>query len=63
MKSQKHNAGELKELTVNIEKEMVEIVQKMSKNSGLSVDEIVVISLKRFCSSHNDYLEQSPDYD
>ena len=63
MRSQKHNEGELADLKVKIEKPMVELIQKMSENSGLSVDEIVVISSKRFCSSHNDYLGKSPDYD
>lgn len=57
MKTQKHNQGELKELTVNIEKEIVENVEKMSKNTGMSHDELVVIALKRFCSSHSDYLK------
>jgi hypothetical protein len=56
MKSQKHNQGELRELKVNIEKEVVEAVEKMAANSGLSQDEIVVIALKRFRSSHADYM-------
>lgn len=60
MKSQKHNEGELKELTVNIEKRIVEDVQTMSQNSGMTVDEIVVIALKRFRASHFDYLKQVP---
>jgi len=56
MKSQKHNLGELKELTVNIEKDVVDSIEKMSTNSGLSTDELVVIALKRFRASHTDYL-------
>lgn len=60
MKSQKHNQGELKELKVQIEKEVVEAVEIMSKNSGLSPAELVVIALKRFRSSHLDYLRATP---
>ncbi|EQC50045.1 hypothetical protein M899_3473 [Bacteriovorax sp. BSW11_IV] len=55
MKSQVHNQGELKELTVKIEKNVVESIERMSQNSGLSVDEIVVIALKRYRASHSDY--------
>lgn len=60
MKSQKHNQGELKELKVMIEREIAESVEVMSKNSGLPVADIVVIALKRFRSSHTDYLQQTP---
>lgn len=60
MKSQKHNQGELKELTVKIEKDVVEAVEIMSKNSGLSAADLVVIALKRFRSSHLDYLRATP---
>ena len=48
MKSQKHNVGELRELTVKIEKNVVESLLRMSEGSGLSVDDLVVIALKRF---------------
>lgn len=60
MKSQKHNQGELKELTVKIESKVVEDVELMSKNTGIPVDDLVVIALKRFRSSHLDYLKQVP---
>ncbi len=60
MKTQKHNQGELKELKVNIEKEVVESVEIMSRNSNLPVADIVVIALKRFRSSHTDYLKETP---
>ena len=63
MKSQKHNQGELKELKVNIESELHDLIVRMSKNSGISLDDLVTISLKRFCSSHNDYLGKSPQYE
>ena len=55
MKSQKHNSGELKELTVRIERNVVDSLLKMSKGSGISIDDLVVIALKRFRSSHSDY--------
>ena len=55
MKSQVHNQGELKELTVKIEKEVVEAIQRMSQNTGYAVDDLVVIALKRFRASHADY--------
>ncbi len=54
MKTQKHNEGELKSLTVNIEKDVVESIERMTKHSGLSTDEIVVVALKRFRSSHSE---------
>ena len=60
MKSQKQNQGELKELKVNIEKDVVEALEVMSKNSGLAIADIVVIALKRFRSSHLDYLRATP---
>ena len=55
MKSQKHNNGELKELSVKIEKGVVESLLEMSRRSGISIDDLVVIALKRFRSSHSDY--------
>lgn len=60
MRSQKHNQGELKELKINIEAELVDIVHRMAKNSGMSVDDIVCIALKRFRSSHADYEGVAP---
>ncbi len=55
MKSQKHNAGELQELSVKIEKNVVDSLIKMSNGSGISIDDLVVIALKRFRASHSDY--------
>lgn len=63
MKSQKHNEGDLKELTVKIEKSVVESIEKMSVVSGMSVDELVVIALKRFRASHADYEGKVPRLD
>ncbi len=60
MKSQKHNQGELKELKVQIEKDVAEAVELMAKNSGLAPADLVVIALKRFRSSHLDYLRATP---
>ncbi|MBL7664119.1 MAG: hypothetical protein JNM93_03215 [Bacteriovoracaceae bacterium] len=56
MKTQKHNEGELKDLNVKIEKNLVESLDIMSKNSGLPVADIVAIAVKRFRSSHADYM-------
>jgi fructose-1,6-bisphosphatase/sedoheptulose 1,7-bisphosphatase-like protein len=63
VKSQKHNEGDLKELKVKIEKDVVETIERMSKVSGMSIDEIVVIALKRFRSSHADYEGKVPNLD
>jgi len=60
MKSQKHNQGDLKEVTVKMEAKVVEDLELMSKNTGMPVADIVVIALKRFRSSHLDYLKQVP---
>jgi fructose-1,6-bisphosphatase/sedoheptulose 1,7-bisphosphatase-like protein len=60
MKSQKHNQGEVKEVTVKIETKVVEDLELMAKNTGMPVADIVVIALKRFRSSHLDYLKQVP---
>jgi hypothetical protein len=60
MKSQKHNQGELKEIKVSIESKVVEDLELMSKNTGIPEADIVVIALKRFRSSHLDYLKQVP---
>lgn len=60
MKSQKHNQGELKEVTVKIEAKVADDLELMSKNTGIPTSDIVVIALKRFRSSHFDYLKQVP---
>lgn len=60
MKSQKHNQGDLKEVTVSIEKKVAEDLEVMAKNTGMTPSEIIVIALKRFRSSHSDYLKQAP---
>ena len=60
MKSQKHNQGELANLSVEIEKNVVEALKEMSKNSGLSEEEIVVVSIKRYMATHSDYIKKTP---
>lgn len=62
MKDQKHNHTELGDLNVKIEQSMINDLKKMSENSGLSEDDIVVIALKRFRSSHADYMGIDLDY-
>lgn len=60
MKSQKHNEGDLKEIKVKIEKKVAEDLELMSKNTGMPEADIVVIALKRFRSSHLDYMKLVP---
>jgi hypothetical protein len=60
MKSQKHNQGELKEIKVKIEKEVAADFETMVKNTSFTLDELVVIAMKRFRSSHTDYLKLTP---
>lgn len=57
MRSQIHNEGELKELSVKIEKNVVDDYFKMAENSEYDLNELVVIALKRFRASHCDYLK------
>ena len=60
MKSQKQNQGELKEIKIKIEKEVAEDFEKMVKNTNITLDDLVVIAMKRFRSSHTDYLKLTP---
>ncbi|MBH47993.1 MAG: hypothetical protein CME71_07455 [Halobacteriovorax sp.] len=60
MKSQQHNQGELKELKVKIERDIVDTLERMSANTGITLDELVVIALKRFRASHGDYDGTTP---
>ncbi len=63
MKTQTHNNGELKELRVSIDKEIVECVDRMVCHTGISREDIVVIALKRFRACHADYEGQTPSFD
>jgi fructose-1,6-bisphosphatase/sedoheptulose 1,7-bisphosphatase-like protein len=55
MKSQVQNQGELKELKVKIEKGVVESFERMTKASALSLEDLVVIAMKRYRASHSDW--------
>ena len=55
MKSQTHNQGELKDLNIKVEKEVVESFKRMTKTSGLPLADLVVIAMKRYRSSHSDW--------
>lgn len=55
MKNQVHNQGDLKELKVSIEKDVVDSFERMSKVSGITVADLVVIALKRYRSAHSDW--------
>lgn len=63
MKTQKHNEGELTELKIMIDKDVVDSIMKMAKNSELTIEDIVVIALKRFRASHSDYMGVEPNQD
>lgn len=56
MKGQVHNQGPLEELKVKIEKSVIEDVKKMADKGGMTIDELVVIALKRYRSRHTDLL-------
>lgn len=60
MKSQKQNQGDLKEVTVKIEKKVVEDFELMVKNTGIPMADLIVIAMKRFRSGHIDYLKKVP---
>ncbi len=55
MKTQAQNQGELKELKVMIEKEVVDSFERMTIASNIPLAELVVIALKRYRSSHSDW--------
>jgi fructose-1,6-bisphosphatase/sedoheptulose 1,7-bisphosphatase-like protein len=60
MKSQKQNQGDLKEITVKIDKQVAEDFEAMASNTNITLDDLVVTAMKRFRSSHSDYLKQVP---
>ncbi|MBT4792413.1 MAG: hypothetical protein HON90_12650 [Halobacteriovoraceae bacterium] len=62
MKTQSHNQGELTELKVKIEAQLVKDLQLMAENAEISIDEIVAVSIKRFKSSHADYMGVRVDF-
>jgi hypothetical protein len=60
MKSQKHNEGDLKEIKIKIEKNVVEDFEKMVAHTNIPMEDLVVVAMKRFRASHNDYLKLVP---
>lgn len=62
MKTQIHNDGELKELKVEIEKQLVDDLTLMADNSGIKLEDLVAIAVKRFRASHADYMAIKLDY-
>ena len=62
MKDQVHNEGELAELKVKIESGLVKDLETMSKNADMPIEDIVAIALKRFRSSHADYMGIKLDF-
>jgi fructose-1,6-bisphosphatase/sedoheptulose 1,7-bisphosphatase-like protein len=55
MKNQEYNKGELKELKVKIEKEILECFERMAKNTSTPIEDLVVIAMKRYRSAHGDF--------
>ncbi len=62
MKTQNHNEGELAELKITIEKKLIDDLDKMSENSGISKEDLLAIALKRFRASHADYMKVDLSY-
>lgn len=62
MKTQEHNKTELKELKVKIEAQLIDDLETMAKNSTLPIEDLVAIAIKRFRSSHADYMGIDLDY-
>jgi uncharacterized protein (DUF736 family) len=54
--------GEVAELNVKIEVQLVKDLETMAKNSGFTIDEIVNVAIKRYRSSHADYMGINLDY-
>mgnify|MGYP001175709777 FL=1 len=63
MKNQVHNQGSLEEITVKIESAVVESLKQMANNSNMTIDDIVVIALKRYRASHAELLGKAPQCD
>lgn len=63
MKSQKHNQGELKELTIKVEKKVAEDFEQMAKNTNIPLADLIVTAMKRFRASHSDFMKNTPNVD
>ena len=59
MKTQVYNKGELEELRVMIDKEIKESFERMAKHTNTPIEDLIVIAMKRFRSSHGDYDPES----
>lgn len=55
MRTQVHNKGELEELKVMIDKEVKQAFERMAKHTNIPIEDLIVIAMKRFRSSHGDY--------
>lgn len=53
---------DLEELKVNLDPQLIADLKTMSQNSGLSVDELVAVAVKRFRTHHADYMGIDLDY-
>jgi hypothetical protein len=62
MKTQEHNKTELKELKVKIEAQLISDLETMAENSGITMEDLVAIAIKRFRSSHADYMGIDLDF-
>ncbi len=60
MKNQPQNKTELKEMTVKLELDVVEAFERMSKNTGTPMADLVVIAMKRFRVAHSDWDQNPP---
>ena len=47
-------------MELNIESQVVQKIEEMANNTDYSIDDIAVIALKRFISSHCDFLNKAP---
>lgn len=63
MKTQKYNVGELAVFSVEIEQKLIESIKKMSEKSGININDIVTVALKRFKASHTELENQTPEMD
>ena len=60
MKDQVYNKGELKELKVMIEKDVVDALERMATVANISAADMVVIALRRYQTSHSDWDPKKP---
>jgi fructose-1,6-bisphosphatase/sedoheptulose 1,7-bisphosphatase-like protein len=55
MKTQTYNKGDLKELKVKIDKEIVEAFERMANHTKTPIEDLLVIAMKRYRSAHGDF--------